>query len=189
MNTINNIPPPGGWSRRALLVGSASAAASLGLGTGARAEDLPIAAPEGEAYTYEVTRTEAEWRAQLEDDAYWVLREGGTEVPHTSLLAFQTNPGTYFCKGCDLTIYDSEFKVPLPEIGWVFFRQSRENSVLMGIDVKSPYGGGMGEPQDNAVIEAHCRRCGSHFGHVLTVKGKTLHCINGVALNYMPDAA
>ena len=175
-------------NRRAMLRATAFGAVGL-TATRVSAEDLPTAAPRGEEFAYEVTRTEAEWRAMLKDDEYFVLRDGGTEVPHTSLFAFESAAGTYTCKGCDLTLYDSEWKVPHPEIGWVFFSQSRENSVMMGVDIKSPYGGNMGEPTENAVIEAHCRRCGSHFGHILTVKGKTLHCINGSALKFTPDAA
>ncbi len=36
------------------------------------------------------------------------------------------------------------------------------------------------------LIEAHCRRCGSHLGHILNVQGDILHCINGTALTFTP---
>ena len=36
------------------------------------------------------------------------------------------------------------------------------------------------------MIEAHCRRCGSHLGHILTVDGKLVHCINGASLAFTP---
>jgi peptide-methionine (R)-S-oxide reductase len=46
---------------------------------------------------------------------------------------------------------------------------------------------GMGEPRQ--VIEAHCRRCGSHLGHVLHVENDILHCINGASLTFAADDA
>jgi peptide-methionine (R)-S-oxide reductase len=39
------------------------------------------------------------------------------------------------------------------------------------------------------MIEAHCRRCGSHLGHVLYVEDRLLHCINGTALEFRPSEA
>ncbi|MEO9970997.1 MAG: peptide-methionine (R)-S-oxide reductase [Hyphomonadaceae bacterium] len=124
------------------------------------------------SFSFEVQRTEEAWRARLTDSEYTILREGGTEPRHSSPLATATGKGTYLCKGCDLPIYLSAQKIILPK-GWAFFTHSIENSVLTGID--------------NGAIEAHCRRCGSHLGHVLYVEGQILHCINGSALVF--DAA
>jgi len=60
-------------------------------------------------------------------------------------------------------------------------------SVLTGIDVpQEAYGMGSDWPN---LIETHCRRCGSHLGHILLVDGDVLHCINGTALHLEPDAA
>jgi len=122
-------------------------------------------------FRYEVQRTEAEWRARLSEDEYTILREGGTEPRNSSPLAAETRNGTYACKGCDLPIYSSSQKIILPQ-GWVFFHHSYENAVLTGID--------------NGQIEAHCRRCGSHLGHILYVQSKIVHCINGSALSFTP---
>ncbi|MEM8822590.1 MAG: hypothetical protein AAGF30_03175 [Pseudomonadota bacterium] len=35
----------------------------------------------------------------------------------------------------------------------------------------------------------HCRRCSCHLGHLLIVERRLLHCINGTALNFVPEAA
>ncbi len=137
-----------------------------------------------EEYQYEIVRAEAEWRAMLDKEEYNVLRKRSTELPKSHPLWNNTADGIYCCRGCDLTIYDSIWKVELDK-GWLFFAQSRLNSVLMGIDGKPP-----GETTDPnappAMIEARCRRCGSHLGHILTVEGQTLHCINGTSLQFRP---
>jgi len=135
-------------------------------------------------FTYEVTRTDAEWREMLSPAEHSILRKNSTELPKTNPLWNNTADGTYCCRGCDLTVYDSVWKVELDK-GWAFFSQSRENSILMGIDGQPPYG--MADPNaPGAMIEAHCRRCGSHLGHILKVEDKALHCINGTSLQFRP---
>ena len=47
----------------------------------------------------------------------------------------------------------------------------------------------MGDPfaELGAAMEAHCRRCGSHLGHIVAlpeVPGVPIHCINGAALRF-----
>lgn len=172
-------------ARRTFLRASVASAAALGsiAGTAQAADD-------GDGFVYEIQRSEDDWRARLAPAEYKILREGDTELPKTSPLWDEARDGIYCCKGCDLTLYDSGWKEPL-DIGWAFFKQSRPDSILMGIDGSEPYGR-MGMPDPNrppALIEAHCRRCGSHLGHILTVKGKTLHCINGAALIFVPGTA
>lgn len=56
--------------------------------------------------------------------------------------------------------------------------------MLMGIDGEPP--SGMADDKATATIEVHCRRCGSHMGHVLKVEGQVVHCINGKALDFDP---
>ncbi len=133
------------------------------------ASELPATSASG--FRYEVQRSDEDWRARLTEDEYTVLREGGTEPRNSSPLATETRNGTYACKGCELPIYSSSQKIILPQ-GWVFFRHSYENAVLTGID--------------SGQIEAHCRRCGSHLGHILSVQKQIVHCINGSALNFTP---
>lgn len=136
-----------------------------------------VARTESDGFTYEITRSEEAWRAQLSEQEYFVLRDGHTEVPHTSLNAFQMDDGHYTCKGCGLHNFDSKWKVAHFDIGWAFFTQAKPTTILTSIDEDFS-----GMNTDKAVIECHCRRCSSHIGHILTVKGKTLHCLNGIAL-------
>ena len=173
-----------GIGRRGFLSGTAAAAVGLGAGT-ARADEA------GDAFTYEVTRTEDEWRARLSEDEFHILREGGTEAPESSPLWKENRPGIYCCKGCDLRIYRSLHKLQLTK-GWAFFRHSYPDTVLTDLDLM---GGRMGDPfaELGASMEVHCRRCGSHLGHIVTVSDefpdKPIHCINGRALRFEEASA
>ena len=132
---------------------------------------VPIRAQEG---PFEITRTEAEWRAMLTEVEYAVMREEATETPFTSPLNGETRAGTYHCKGCDLPVYSSARKYD-SGTGWPSFWDSLP--------------GAIGTKPDNSLFatrtEAHCRRCGSHFGHIFDdgpePTGKR-HCLNGVSL-------
>lgn len=175
---------PNTLTRRHVLAGSALIPASMAIGPKARAAEP---APASDAFTYEVTRTDDEWKARLNDLEYFVMRQGGTEPQQSSLLAFERREGSYRCKGCDLTAFDSNWKVPHFDIGWVFFQQARPDTILTGIDTNF---GAMGEDgetvEPSATIECHCRRCGSHMGHILNVRGEVLHCLNGASLVFSP---
>ena len=146
--------------------------------------DTAAAKDEG-GYTYPITRTEAEWRDRLSPIEHYVLREGGTEAPRSSTLWNSKGVGTYCCRGCDLTLYDSLQKIELDK-GWVFFRHSHKDTVMTDLDL----GQGMaGDPfaEMRAAMEVHCRRCGSHLGHIVSlpeVPDRPIHCINGYALTF-----
>ena len=136
-------------------------------------------------FDYEVTRTDDEWRALLGDD-YAILREGKTELPRSSPLWAEAREGIYACKGCDLQQYTSVTKVNLLK-GWVFFHGSEPNAQLMSQDTGAEMADE--QPASRFAIEVHCRRCGSHMGHILLVDGSVLHCINGASLAFNPTAA
>lgn len=136
-------------------------------------------------FQFEVTRTEEEWRAMLTGVEFGILREGITEQQRTSPQWNETREGAYFCRGCDLHVYDSIWQIVVDK-GWVFFRQNVPNAVLMGIDNSYPPSS-MVNPEGSpfAAIEAHCRRCGSHLGHILPVEGMALHCTNGTSFKFV----
>ncbi len=181
------LTPP--LSRRAFIGTTALSAMAIGAASKAypAAPSAKLEMTEGGGFSYEVNHSEAEWREMLSDDSYFVLREGATELPKSSPLWNETRAGMYRCKGCDLDAFDAAWKVPLDK-GWVFFTHSQTNAVLTGIDGPVPqYGNAM--TSDAAFFEVHCRRCGSHLGHLLTVERQQVHCINGAALNFIPAAA
>jgi peptide-methionine (R)-S-oxide reductase len=134
----------------------------------------------GEMVTYEVTRTDAEWRKLLTPSAYDVLRHQGTEYPFSSPLDLNFRKGTYACAGCDLDNYSSDTKYD-SHTGWPSFWKPLPNTVLTKADFST------GDER----TEVHCRRCGGHLGHVFDDGPKPTglrYCMNGVALKFRAAA-
>lgn len=137
------------------------------------------AAPAGE--TFEVTRTEAEWRARLTPQQYAVLRQESTERPGSSPLNTEHRAGTFACAGCALALFSSKTKFD-SGTGWPSFWQPLDNAVATRRDTTF----GM------VRTEAHCRRCGGHLGHVFDDGPKPTglrYCMNGLSLTFLPQAA
>ncbi|MEP3345822.1 MAG: peptide-methionine (R)-S-oxide reductase [Litoreibacter sp.] len=171
------------FSRRKFFSSTGAAALSIGAASTAKAsEQLHLS-----DYAYEVTRTEEEWRAKLDEIEYLIMREGKTEAPQSSPLWEETRAGSYHCKGCDLKSFDGRWKVVMDK-GWVFFYHAEPDAVLMGIDGVVAEYGSMAAGYD-ALTEIHCRRCGSHLGHFLIVNQIMTHCMNGASLVFQPAAA
>jgi len=106
-------------SRRAVLTGTAASAMAWSIVARARAGEVYLPSVSG-PFNFEVQKTDAEWRDQLNDLEYQVLREGATEFPTTSPYWNTNDPGMYHCKGCDLPLYSSDWYSP-QQIGFVFF--------------------------------------------------------------------
>ena len=130
---------------------------------------------------FEVTRSKAEWQAMLSDLEYEVMREEGTERAFTSPLDGEKRAGQFLCKGCDLPLYASETKYD-SGTGWPSFYQALPGAVKTKEDRRL----------FSVRTEVHCRRCGSHLGHIFDdgpqPTGKR-HCLNGVSLVFQPSAA
>lgn len=128
---------------------------------------------------FEVTRSTAEWRARLTEAEFQVMREEGTEPPYSSPLNDETREGTYHCKGCDLPLYSSATKYD-SGTGWPSFHAALPNAVATSEDRRFIF---------QVRTEVHCRRCGSHLGHIFDdgppPTGKR-HCLNGLALVFEP---
>jgi len=139
--------------------------------TAAGAAALAIAGP---ANAFEIERTEAEWRKMLTKTQFKVMRQNGTERAGSSPLDKNYAAGTYHCRGCDLPVYPSSTKFD-SGTGWPSFWQSLPNAVRTKPDRKLL----------SVRTEVHCRRCGSHLGHIFddgpAPTGKR-HCLNGVSL-------
>lgn len=132
-----------------------------------------------EKNTFEITKTDAEWKAQLTEAQYFVMRQEGTERPFSSPLNNNKEKGIYHCAACDTPLFKSEHKFD-SGTGWPSFDREIKGNVAFGTDSK------LGYVRD----EEHCATCGGHLGHVFndgpqSTTGKR-HCINGVALKFVP---
>jgi peptide-methionine (R)-S-oxide reductase len=132
----------------------------------------------GPAFGYDVTKSDAEWKALLSPAAYDVLRHQGTEVPFTSPLNNEHRKGIFACAGCALDLYSSDTKFE-SGTGWPSFYRPLPHAVQTA--------------QDNSLFmsrtEVRCRRCGGHLGHVFDDGPKPTglrYCMNGVALVFKP---
>ena len=129
---------------------------------------------------FEVTKTEEEWKEELTPAEFAVLREAETERPFSSELNDITQPGTFVCAACGNELYKTEHKFK-SGTGWPSFDRAIEGGVAYGSDSK------LGYQRD----EVHCARCGGHLGHVFNdgppeTTGKR-HCINGIAMDFIPE--
>jgi len=129
--------------------------------------------------TFEVTKSDAQWRAQLTPEQYRVLREHGTERAGTSPLDKQYAKGTFSCAGCGLPLFASETKFD-SRTGWPSFWKPLDDAV--------------GTSSDRSFFmvrtEVHCRRCGGHLGHVFDdgpAPTGLRYCMNGAALSFKSE--
>ncbi len=130
--------------------------------------------------TFAYTLPDAEWRKKLPPDAYYVLREAGTERSFTSPINDEHRAGLFTCKGCNQRLFSSKAKFD-SGTGWPSFWEPLPGGLLQTSGGSAYFG-----------IEVHCARCGGHLGHVFNDGPKPTglrYCINGVALNFTPAKA
>lgn len=128
---------------------------------------------------YAVVKTDTQWKKELTDKQYNVLREAGTERPYSSPINKNYKPGVFVCAACKTPLYESEYKFD-SGTGWPSFDRAIKENVELDVDYKIGY----------ARTELKCNTCGGHLGHSFDdgpqkTTGKR-HCINGVALEFIP---
>jgi len=126
-----------------------------------------------------ISKSEAEWKAQLSPEAYKVTRKHGTERAFTSPLNAEKREGIFNCVACGAPLFSSDAKFE-SGTGWPSFTKPAE-------------GGAVDEHEDRSLFmrrtEVRCAKCESHLGHVFPDGPKPTglrYCINGVALNFEP---
>lgn len=131
-----------------------------------------------QAETFEVTLTDAEWRAKLSPEQYRVLRGHGTERAGSCALNYEKRAGTFVCAGCGNPLFKAGTKFE-SGTGWPSFDQ--------------PLEGAVGTTEDGSFMmtrtEVHCSRCGGHLGHVFPDGPPPTglrYCMNGVAMDFVP---
>lgn len=123
----------------------------------------------------EIRKSDDEWRKQLTPEQYHVAREKGTERAFTGAYWNNHKDGVYRCVGCGEPLFDSNTKFE-SGTGWPSFTEPMEN-----VEMQEDRSHGMRR------IEVHCKKCGTHLGHVFPDgPGPTgqRYCVNSCSLSF-----
>jgi peptide-methionine (R)-S-oxide reductase len=128
---------------------------------------------------YKIVKTDAQWKKELTNKQYYILRKAGTERAYSSPINKNYNAGVFVCAACKTPLYESEYKFD-SGTGWPSFDRAIKENVELDVDYKVGY----------ARTELKCNTCGGHLGHSFNdgpkkTTGKR-HCINGDALEFIP---
>jgi peptide-methionine (R)-S-oxide reductase len=131
----------------------------------------------------EIAKTDQEWREQLTDQQYHVLRQAGTERPFTGEYVDTEEDGTYVCAACGSGLFSSETKYHSGS-GWPSFWDVIN---LGNVEFNEDTSLGMRR------TEILCARCGGHLGHVFEDgpqdKTSLRYCINSAALDFRAESS
>ena len=129
--------------------------------------------------TDKIDKTEKEWRETLNPEQFHVCREKGTERAFTGAYWDTKTPGVYRCAACGEALFSSQEKYDSGS-GWPSFWQPLVDGV---VETETDQSLGM------ARTEVHCRRCGSHLGHVFPDGPRPTgqrFCVNSLSLKLDP---
>jgi peptide-methionine (R)-S-oxide reductase len=130
------------------------------------------------AEDFPIKKTDAEWRQELNEEQFRILREKGTERAFTGKYDIHFEDGAYHCAGCGTKLFESGSKYD-SGCGWPAFYQTAEKGAVVEKLDKSH---GM------IRTEVLCGKCGGHLGHVFPdgPQDKTglRYCINSVSLDF-----
>jgi peptide-methionine (R)-S-oxide reductase len=127
-----------------------------------------------------VKKTNEQWLQELSPQAYYVLREAGTEAPGSSELNEVEEPGTFVCRGCGAPLFTTNAKFN-SGTGWPSFYQPVDRSAVnLSVDFKLLI------PR----TEVSCASCDGHLGHVFEDGPEPTgqrYCMNGIAMDFRSD--
>lgn len=125
---------------------------------------------------FKVEKSEGEWRELLTDEEYRILRQKGTEMPHTGKYNMHFDEGIYKCAGCQQQLFESSSKFDA-HCGWPSFDESIKGTVKYVLD----------KTQGMTRTEIVCSNCGGHLGHVFNdgpTETGTRYCVNSVSVTF-----
>ncbi len=128
--------------------------------------------------TFEIKKSDEEWRKHLSPVQFNILREKGTERPFTGEYDKFYEKGTYYCAACGTELFKSDTKYN-SGCGWPAFYEPSVNKNIVEVTDTSY---GMNR------TEVMCAKCGGHLGHVFNDGPKPTglrYCINSGSLKFV----
>ncbi|RZJ35082.1 MAG: peptide-methionine (R)-S-oxide reductase [Flavobacterium sp.] len=127
---------------------------------------------------YKIEKSEEQWKTELGLERYKILRQKGTELPHTGKYNLHFEQGTYCCGACGEPLFTSNSKFQ-SSCGWPSFDEAIPGKVEFIQD----------RSHGMLRTEILCATCGSHLGHVFddgpTETGQR-YCVNSLSVDFKP---
>jgi peptide-methionine (R)-S-oxide reductase len=128
-----------------------------------------------------IRKSDQEWRVQLTEEEFDVLRRKGTEHPYSGEYNTHNLKGTYCCKGCEEELFTSEQKFN-SHCGWPSFDDELSgNRIVKESD----------ESHGMTRVEILCAKCGGHLGHLFNdgpSESGLRYCVNSLSLSFKEDS-
>ena len=129
--------------------------------------------------SFPIEKTDEEWKAQLGLERFKILRQKGTEFPHSGKYNLFNQNGVYCCGGCKEPLFKSDSKFDA-HCGWPSFDEAIPGKVTYIKD----------KTHGMIRTEIVCSACGGHLGHVFD-DGPTptgvRYCVNSLAVDFMEN--
>lgn len=131
------------------------------------------------------TDDQRDWKKELTEEQYKVLREKGTEAPFSGKFLDHKDNGMYVCGACGAELFSSESKYESKTpglIGWPSFAEVAKSGAVKFLEDKKLF---MNR------TEVVCAKCGGHLGHVFEADDSPTgkhYCINSVSLDFKPSS-